>query len=189
MRKHNAFTLIELMVAVGIIAVMASTVIVNVSRSRSRARDEKRKSDLLALQGALELYFATNRSYPSTAPLAGSGCVASGTLTFCGDMANLGSKGYSDPNAYVPGLAPVFIPILPSDPLTKNHSSPYAIAQNQPICGDNNWAGYFYVSDGKDYKVGAQCTIESPADPQFQDANPTRSSYSYAIATAGAKTW
>lgn len=61
---HKGFTLIELMVTMGIIAVLAGMAVFNFNQSRVRARDVQRKSDLSQLQKALEVYKNDNRSYP-----------------------------------------------------------------------------------------------------------------------------
>lgn len=65
--RSKGFTLVELLVVISIIAILASVVTVNVSSSRQKARDAKRTADLLAVQSALELYYADNKSYPSAA--------------------------------------------------------------------------------------------------------------------------
>lgn len=67
--KRNGFTLIELMVVVAIIGILTALVTVNLSDARERARDVQRKTDLKAIQGALELYKNDQlpQSYPATA--------------------------------------------------------------------------------------------------------------------------
>jgi len=165
--SKRGFTLVELVIVVGIIAVLASLVIVNLSPPRSKSRDQKRKADLLAIQGALELYFATNRSFPSTGG------------TWSGEPPVFGGKGYSGPDGYVPNLAPNFITVLPSDPTRRASSAAGG-------CTDNH-AGYLYQSDGKDYKVIANCTPEiaiSDRDPFY---DPTFSYQVFAVYSAGGK--
>lgn len=62
--ESKGFTLIELMLVVGIIMVLASLVIVSVSKARSRGRDGKRIADLSTIQLALEMYKDSNGYYP-----------------------------------------------------------------------------------------------------------------------------
>jgi general secretion pathway protein G len=60
-----AFTLIELMVVIAIIATLAFMGVANFSSSIRRSRDAVRKSDLSNLQQALVLYRADTGTYPT----------------------------------------------------------------------------------------------------------------------------
>ena len=62
---RRAFTLVELLVVVGAVALVASTVVVSVVGTRERARDTRRLEDSKQLQTALELYYTTNLRYPA----------------------------------------------------------------------------------------------------------------------------
>lgn len=64
--NQKGFTLIELLVVIAIIGVMTSVVMTMVSQGRIKARDSKRKGELAQLQKALEIYYNTNSSYPTT---------------------------------------------------------------------------------------------------------------------------
>lgn len=61
------FTLLELLVVIGIIALLVSMTMVSYSTSQKKARDAKRKSDVRAIQSALEQYYSicgyTYKSY------------------------------------------------------------------------------------------------------------------------------
>ncbi|MDB4939669.1 MAG: gspG [Candidatus Doudnabacteria bacterium] len=61
----NAFTLIELLVVIAIIGLLVSIVLVGVSRTRSNARDVKRKADLLQINTALQAYYIDNGTMPT----------------------------------------------------------------------------------------------------------------------------
>jgi len=61
MRKVKAFTLIELLVVVAIIGILATVVVVNVSNSQNKARDASVKTNLVAVQKAVNIY-ANNAS-------------------------------------------------------------------------------------------------------------------------------
>ena len=67
MRKkgNQAFTLIEIMVVLIIIAIMASFIIPSVINRPDEARITKVKNDIMALEGALDLYKLDNGRYPS----------------------------------------------------------------------------------------------------------------------------
>ena len=63
--KQNGFSLIEILVVIGIIGILATLLIPNLIGVRQRARDSQRKSDIRQIQSALELYRADNAAYPS----------------------------------------------------------------------------------------------------------------------------
>lgn len=66
MAHKRGFTLIELLVVIAVIGILASSVIIGLSRAQTRARDASRKSDLDQMRKALETYLIDNPSgYPS----------------------------------------------------------------------------------------------------------------------------
>lgn len=68
--RKLGFTLIELVVAMAIIAVIAGTIWGNFFPSLRKGRDTRRKEDLQSIARALELYYNDSGSYPnSTNPL------------------------------------------------------------------------------------------------------------------------
>lgn len=128
--RQSGFTLIEILVVVAIIGIIASVVMVSLSTARSKGRDARRKADLVQLQKALELYENTNSNYPDT-----------GGAWF-GVSVNGGNKTTSGVNAYIPGLTPNFVSVLPVDPKGVTTA----------------WSGYLYRSDGTSYKLLAHDT-------------------------------
>ena len=66
MKKNKAFTIIELMVVVVIIAILATIVLVTLESGKVKSRDAKRKADLSMFSGSLERYHADYKSYPSS---------------------------------------------------------------------------------------------------------------------------
>ena len=86
--KQKGFTLIELMVVVGIIVLLSTMMVVNYQKASKRARDSRRASDLEQIRSALEIYYADNDTYPGP-----------GGMT----EANLGKLSFSDTdgNAYI----------------------------------------------------------------------------------------
>ncbi len=76
----KAFTLLEMLIVLGIIAVMLSILTVSYSTAQKKSRDAKRKGDVKAIENALEQYYSVcGYTYPTpnssgslTAPI---GCV------------------------------------------------------------------------------------------------------------------
>jgi prepilin-type N-terminal cleavage/methylation domain-containing protein len=66
-RNLLGFTLVELLIVMGIIGVLATFFIGSYTGVQRRARDANRKSDLAQMSKALELYFNDYRRYPAAA--------------------------------------------------------------------------------------------------------------------------
>lgn len=107
MHTHNrGYTLIELLVAATLLAVLSVVGVVAYTNINERSRDTKRTSDIEQLRSALEIYRSDNGYYPNANP--GS----------WGNISNLGT-------ALVTGG---YMPALPSDP--RSSQSYYYIATN-----------------------------------------------------------
>lgn len=67
-KNPAAFTLIELMLSIMVIAIMASLVVmvINPIEIRKRVTDAQKKKDLQIIALALEQYYADHNSYPDT---------------------------------------------------------------------------------------------------------------------------
>jgi len=63
--RQKGFTLVELLVAIGIIGILSSIAVVSVSNVRVKARDAKRLADVKQIQTALEAYLNDQSKYPS----------------------------------------------------------------------------------------------------------------------------
>lgn len=70
--KHKGFTLIELIVVVGIIGILASLAVISLSRQQARSRDARRLGDMTNINTALQSYIAEKLDPPvSTAESSG----------------------------------------------------------------------------------------------------------------------
>lgn len=63
-RTSRGFTLIELLTVMGIIGLLASVILTNLTVARMRARDSIRKSSMQQLDLAIQLYYDSNGAYP-----------------------------------------------------------------------------------------------------------------------------
>lgn len=151
-KKFRAFTLIEILVAIGIITILAVIVYASTQHSYDRGKRIRRIADIRTIQKALGAYAADHGAYPLS--------VQNGAYwnTQCGI-----SSGYAGGNRssldVIPGLVPTYLPELPADP---------DMNLNQKA---NNMVGtccYLYKSDGKDYKViDFNCPTADYANPEF----------------------
>ncbi len=66
--KFRGFTLLELLVVIGIIGIMMALATVAYSQTQQSGRNSRRKQDLISIQNALEQYYSANSfSYPTGA--------------------------------------------------------------------------------------------------------------------------
>lgn len=78
----EGFTLVELLIVMGIMAVLATFFIGGYTGVQRRARDAQRKSDISQLAKSLELYFNDYRRYPAESSGLVAGCPST-TSTAC----------------------------------------------------------------------------------------------------------
>lgn len=134
MRK--GFTLIEVLVAATIIAILISIGVVSYASVNKRSRDAKRKSDIEQLRSALEMYRADNDSYP-----------------------NVGGGSWVDASDLEAALKPTYLPSIPTDPKgTQYHymaTSLYAYCLSTLIESDNP-ADTCDPDDGSDHNYGVK---------------------------------
>lgn len=80
-RFTSGFTLLELIIAMAIIAIIGGTIWGNFFPSMTKGKDSRRKQDLSSVAKALELYYYDNRAYPTAMPVWGTQFVNPGNST------------------------------------------------------------------------------------------------------------
>ena len=174
----KGFTLIELMVAISIVAITATIGVMSFGTAQRNARNNKRKADIKALQTALETYYIDNRLYPSTCGGGATSCAANGA-GWWGDLATYGSHTTN----YVPLISPTYIRQLPHDPKT-------GLANTALSSGCNaTQTNYIYRSNGTDYKLIINCTPEGTLSATDEFRDPSRLTYAWQVSTLGAANW
>ena len=135
--KRNGFTLMELLVVIAIISILTAIVFPNLNKSRIKARDARRISDIKSIQLALAVYYDNNRS-----------------------------SGYPADIYAADKLAPTYMPKVPTDPLGYNYAYA-AIDLNGSICSSYHLGATLEgdvapTDDVDDTSPGTECTGSSP---------------------------
>jgi general secretion pathway protein G len=68
-RKQAGFTIVELLIVIIVIGILATLVITTFTGIQQKARNTKRQTDINAIQGQVEAYYASNGKYPTLADL------------------------------------------------------------------------------------------------------------------------
>lgn len=128
--NRKGFTLIELIIVIGILAILLSIVLVaiNPAKQFSDVNDTKRRSDVKALLDAIQQYSVSNRGNISVLKITTAPQNISSTQT-----------GFDFCNA----LVPAYIAALPSDPI---HGTGASTGGTRIRKCDSNYDTYYVVS-------------------------------------------
>jgi prepilin-type N-terminal cleavage/methylation domain-containing protein len=139
--SRRAFTLVEIIVVVSIIAMLSGVVYFFASQSSAISRNADRQADLRRLQAAVEEFKRVNGRYPAGGCPAANGWSGESGVTFSG------TAGCAN---YIAGLVPNFIDRLPADPRRG---------------GCTTDCGYAYITNtARDvYKIIVMNTVEGDA--------------------------
>lgn len=74
----KSFTMIELMIVIGIMGILSSVLIPTFSSSLKKSRDAKRKGDIASIQSAIESYYEDTKTYPLSLPTGDKFCHPNG---------------------------------------------------------------------------------------------------------------
>ena len=149
LNPKKGFTLLEILLVVGIIAILAGIVIIAINPSKQLAtvRNAERKSDLKQLNNAITQFYIDKSYYPASTTLStttlkeicNTGSVSATTTSITGaNCASLGLINLSE-------LVPAYITAIPTDPT--GTSSPLAFIHTA-----------YAASAGTGYAVGKRVT-------------------------------
>ncbi|MBI5037464.1 MAG: prepilin-type N-terminal cleavage/methylation domain-containing protein [Candidatus Kerfeldbacteria bacterium] len=122
-KKIHGFTLLELLVVIGIIGILAAIVIIaiNPGRQFAQARNAQRWNDVNAILNAVHQYAVDNNGEVPAAITAVPTTVSNGGIDICDDL--VGTTG-------------IYVTAIPADPQTGSYTdcttynSGYQISQN-----------------------------------------------------------
>jgi general secretion pathway protein G len=96
--RERGFTLIELMIVVGIIAMLAGILIPNFVNARAQAQTSACESNLRAIATAMELYYADNARYPDAGAIPDA--LNTATVTYLNSMPRDPADASATPGKY-----------------------------------------------------------------------------------------
>lgn len=85
--RHKAFTLVELLIVVAIIAILSTIGVVAYSNAREKSKISKAKAEVGSIANAIKIYYSAEKSLPGVIT---SGCYAAEATC----LAVLQTKGY-----------------------------------------------------------------------------------------------
>lgn len=97
---QKGFTIVELLIVIVVIGILAALVITTYNGIQQKGRNTERQTDVKALQGQLEAYYAQKGAYPGPESLDAGGTNGADNVTFiAAEMKGLDKESLRDPKA------------------------------------------------------------------------------------------
>ena len=173
--KNNSFTLIELLVVIAIIGILAGILIVSMISATNSSNDARRKADIHAIVNSIQMYNASNGSYPvsSSACNIGSNC-SSSVNTALGDSVNARDPKAGTYYTYWSDGTDFVVSASMSDASTYGYISSVGYSDNAvaPSCGAANKT---YYATASSYGSDAFCAVGTiNSTPAFPGVGETK---------------
>jgi len=141
-RPQTAFTLIELLITVAVIAILAAIAVPNFLEAQTRSKVARAKADMRTLKTALEAYAVDNNSYPLNA----------GGIGLTGALLNL-----TQPIVYITSL--------PKDPFVQDALYFYFAGGSITNIGEEKYGRYVLASAGPNRVIETSLSSTIVYDP------------------------
>lgn len=103
LRKQQGFTIVELLIVIVVIGILAALVITTFTGIQRKARDTERQTDIKAIHGQVEAYYAQNGRYPTLDNINETG--AANANWRANNMKGLDAEALKDPKGTASSLA------------------------------------------------------------------------------------
>ncbi|MEA3464294.1 MAG: type II secretion system protein [Patescibacteria group bacterium] len=149
--NQKGFTLIELLVVISIIGILSSFAVVSLNNARLKARDAKRKADVVQMRVAISIYYDDHNQYP----ICGTW---SGAEADYGASPEAGSSCYNNTlNAALMSGSKPYMSVLPKDPKNSN---------NDPAVSNTYLYRYVSTSNGDQFALVYETEDTTDSSPQ-----------------------